>query len=447
MNLYIRVLFKKERDALIFYNALHDESITMGSPLYKQEIEAHIVPAPAAFSPLRRVLTRDYNPAETDSPENTASNSSVTSIVDMATDMFKYQRIEHEGFFGHLGKAQSCHLMSHAHCQDHTSYEKYDKDESNRLALSSEMHGWFVSKWQEALVDINKPGIITTEQRDTRMMDVGAIEEAFLSGDWALVLEESKTRLVDSVGVDDAATNGADGVKITSEQEQLLSLYLQSVFELGKQDELETLAILVISLKPLPFHVSLQWIKFLIAMDRKPAALEVVNDLLETYTAEIEQTQSDDSRQRYLRTMEVLVIYLLIPNESIEVVERVVNDDPIIDGVSKKRLLESLRVRTSSTTNSTPQDSCIDASSSSAIAEAWTSSQPQPRTNTNQRSSHAMESDNDSSMLFTVGGAIAIGAVAIGLYRSRHRLHEAIENIKPALSKVLEDAKYALFES
>ncbi|POM74381.1 Hypothetical protein PHPALM_8676 [Phytophthora palmivora] len=33
--------------------------------------------------------------------------------------------------------------MSHEHCKKHDSYNKYDRDKSNRLALSPEMHSWY----------------------------------------------------------------------------------------------------------------------------------------------------------------------------------------------------------------------------------------------------------------------------------------------------------------
>ncbi|KAG6969864.1 hypothetical protein JG688_00005139 [Phytophthora aleatoria] len=45
------------------------------------------------------------------------SSSTSTSIVDMATDEFKHQRIESEEWFGDMGKAPSCRLMSKEHCR------------------------------------------------------------------------------------------------------------------------------------------------------------------------------------------------------------------------------------------------------------------------------------------------------------------------------------------
>lgn len=71
------------------------------------------------------------------------SISTNTSIVDVMTDEFKYQRIESEEWFGDVGKAQSCHLMSRDHCRKCPSDRKYDNDPNNRLALSSAMHDWY----------------------------------------------------------------------------------------------------------------------------------------------------------------------------------------------------------------------------------------------------------------------------------------------------------------
>lgn len=42
-------------------------------------------------------------------------------------------------------------------------------------------------------------------------------------------------------------------------RERLLSVYLQSVFELEKYDEVETASVIVQSFEPLSFEVSIQW--------------------------------------------------------------------------------------------------------------------------------------------------------------------------------------------
>jgi hypothetical protein len=118
--------------------------MTLTSPLNGQVIMTEVSTVSGEARALQRIFTRHYVPQETESPQDTMTSLSAnTSIVDVMTDEFKYQRIESEVWFGPLGKAQSCHLMSREHCRRYSSYHKYDNDKSNRLALSSEMHGWY----------------------------------------------------------------------------------------------------------------------------------------------------------------------------------------------------------------------------------------------------------------------------------------------------------------
>ncbi|EGZ28884.1 hypothetical protein PHYSODRAFT_474854 [Phytophthora sojae] len=142
--LRIHVLFKEERDALLFENELQTEGIKQTSPLDGHTISTTVAPVSRELSELRRIVALHYVPDDTESPQvSMTSFSSSTSIVDVATDEFKYQRIENDEWFGTVGKAQSCHVMSREHCKKHPSYNNYDNDPSNRLALSAEMHEWF----------------------------------------------------------------------------------------------------------------------------------------------------------------------------------------------------------------------------------------------------------------------------------------------------------------
>ncbi|EGZ05003.1 hypothetical protein PHYSODRAFT_289287 [Phytophthora sojae] len=142
--LRIHVLFKEERDALLFENELQTEGIKQTSPLDGHTISTTVAPVSRELSELRRIFAMHYVPDDTESPQVSMTTfSSNTSIVDVATDEFKYQRIESEEWFGSVGKAQSCHVMSREHCLKYPSYKKYDNDPSNRLALSAEMHEWF----------------------------------------------------------------------------------------------------------------------------------------------------------------------------------------------------------------------------------------------------------------------------------------------------------------
>jgi hypothetical protein len=133
-----------EENALLFDNVLQDECITLTSPLDGHAVSTNVAPISRELSELRRIYSRHYVPEDTDSPQVTMSSLSTnTSIVDVVTDEFKYQRIESEEWFGTVGKAQSCHLMSREHCRRYASYHKYDNDQSNRLALTSDMHDWY----------------------------------------------------------------------------------------------------------------------------------------------------------------------------------------------------------------------------------------------------------------------------------------------------------------
>jgi hypothetical protein len=58
------------------------------------------------------------------------------------------------------------------------------------------------------------------------------------------------------------------------------------------------------------------------------------------------------------------------------------------------------------------------------------------------------ETEDPSGDLVAIGGtAIAVAALAIGVYRYRDTLRDAVAEIGPAVSKGFADAKYALFES
>lgn len=90
----------------------------------------------------QRIFSRDYVAEDFESPQETISSVPTEfSVIDPDNPVFKYQRIEADGFFGPNGKAESAHLMSRSHCRRFKSYAQYDDDDNNRLALSREMHG------------------------------------------------------------------------------------------------------------------------------------------------------------------------------------------------------------------------------------------------------------------------------------------------------------------
>lgn len=130
-DIQIHVLFKKEEHALYFQSRLADD---FSSPI---DVSVSQVTCP---TDLERILRQHYVADEYESPQLTMISSEI-SVFDRSNPVFKYQRIEADGFFGSYGKAESAHLISASHCRSFTSYARFDDDDNNRLALSREMHG------------------------------------------------------------------------------------------------------------------------------------------------------------------------------------------------------------------------------------------------------------------------------------------------------------------
>jgi hypothetical protein len=141
--LNFNVLFETKEHALRFHNVVIDESITFQSPMNSLGISAEVTSG--TFQLGSRILTTHYIPTESESPQDTPSVISVPfSIAEETSDLFKYQRIEKLSLFGWRGKADSCHLMSSAHCRKYPqSYGQLDNNQNNRIAMSKELHGWF----------------------------------------------------------------------------------------------------------------------------------------------------------------------------------------------------------------------------------------------------------------------------------------------------------------
>jgi hypothetical protein len=73
--------------------------------------------------------------------------------------------------FGIYGKAESCHLISKAHCQKYESYLRFDNDPNNRLALSRDLHGFFdelntrVPLFKLSIIDISPNQVLDSRYR------------------------------------------------------------------------------------------------------------------------------------------------------------------------------------------------------------------------------------------------------------------------------------------
>ncbi|KAL5038673.1 hypothetical protein RTP6_7791 [Batrachochytrium dendrobatidis] len=144
-TLKINVLFETKENALRFDSHLRNESITINSPMNSLTINSSVSTTSTAQLG-ERIYYKDYIPTDSESPQDTQSVITIQfSTFEKTSDEFKYQRIEKLSIFGSMGKAESCHLISDSHCRNYPSYEKYDKDPNNRLAMSMDLHGWFIN--------------------------------------------------------------------------------------------------------------------------------------------------------------------------------------------------------------------------------------------------------------------------------------------------------------
>ncbi|EGF82601.1 hypothetical protein BATDEDRAFT_86546 [Batrachochytrium dendrobatidis JAM81] len=144
-TLKINVLFETKENALRFDSHLRNESITINSPMNSLTINSSVSTTSTAQLG-ERIYYKDYIPTDSELPQDTQSVITIQfSTFEKTSDEFKYQRIEKLSIFGSMGKAESCHLISDSHCRNYPSYEKYDKDPNNRLAMSMDLHGWFIN--------------------------------------------------------------------------------------------------------------------------------------------------------------------------------------------------------------------------------------------------------------------------------------------------------------
>ena len=144
-TLNICVLFKNEHNALKFDSHLRAEKITFNSPFNNLAIDCNVTPT-NTISLGPRIYAVDYVPTESESPQEantviSGTGLSVASSCNVVSDEFRYQRIEHMNVFALGAGAESCHIMASHFCRKY--HKKYDKDPSNRLVMSRDMHGFF----------------------------------------------------------------------------------------------------------------------------------------------------------------------------------------------------------------------------------------------------------------------------------------------------------------
>lgn len=145
LHLKFHIIFKSEENALHFDSEVRLSASKPGSPLNSLTIQTEVRELKGAEKIGERIYFAQYDPKENEeSPQaTTAYSENYFSTVDEISDLFKFQRIESFGVFSSHGKAQSCHLISKAHCASYPSYANYENNENNRIALSLAMHGYF----------------------------------------------------------------------------------------------------------------------------------------------------------------------------------------------------------------------------------------------------------------------------------------------------------------
>ncbi|OQS04320.1 Crinkler (CRN) family protein [Thraustotheca clavata] len=168
-KLMLHILFETKENALIFDTKFRDERITIGSPLNNLTILSNVNHAsrPSNEFNLRRINYEDYNPRDSDSPQETMSQISSSSIS------FAINELK-ESSFGFMGKAERAHLMSKQHCEKYSSCKKYKADKNNILALSHTMHGYFEALDRE--IPLFK-------------IDVGSVEDQPVDGTYKVILK------------------------------------------------------------------------------------------------------------------------------------------------------------------------------------------------------------------------------------------------------------------
>ncbi|ETK84980.1 hypothetical protein F441_10279 [Phytophthora nicotianae CJ01A1] len=280
-----------------------------------------------------------------------------------------------------------------------------------------------------------------------------AVEDALLRGEWTQALNDSRNILAARIVQLRQDEDPSNLSTMTAEEERVLSVYLQAVFELDLDDEVETATTIVKAFAPLPSTVAIQWSIFLLAMNRRPMATQELRELLASYT---EDGTMGFNAQQYAKAAEVLALQLLLPDEGIETARGFVTGDHVLDDSTKLQLLRKIQaahlaaqeatknVQTSAVNQTALAQSSavtnereVNSSSFQAVSTGFTGVQQQDA-----------KQDDDSSCYVMIGGtAIALAVAAAGALRYREKIHEAVSNAIPAISKGLADAKYALFEA
>ncbi|CAI5734639.1 unnamed protein product [Peronospora destructor] len=248
---------------------------------------------------------------------------------------------------------------------------------------------------------------------------VTAIEDAFLRGEWTQALNDSRRVLT---------------ARIVSVQERVLSVYLQTIFELNLDDEVETVVTIANGCTPLPSGIATQYCNFLMAMNRRLMAKQALQDLLQSFTV---NGRMDFSTEQYTKAVETMALQLLLSDEGIEAAQQFVAEDKVLDDEVKLQLLSRIQTMHSAAQETNKDSLQISSVNQTSVSTAFTGT-PQPTT----------KQDDDSSCYVVIGtAAIALAAAAAGVLRYREKIYKCISNAIPAISKGVADAKFAIFEA
>jgi hypothetical protein len=139
-KLKINVLFEQKSYALRFRAAVY-ENVSTISPNNDLTMSLSVEPASEAVLD-DTILVGHFKP-DSDSPPDTPRPLSVVTELNDTSPLFKYQRLEHEGLFCGLYKADRAYLIDKPLCEKGKQFANFQNNENNFLALTKQAHCWF----------------------------------------------------------------------------------------------------------------------------------------------------------------------------------------------------------------------------------------------------------------------------------------------------------------
>ncbi|CEG50440.1 uncharacterized protein PHALS_00585 [Plasmopara halstedii] len=275
--------------------------------------------------------------------------------------------------------------------------------------------------------------ILTTE-------NANAVENVLISGNWTRALSESRSFLTPCIMQLRQDVNSSS-LRMTEEVERVLSVYLQAVFELDLDDEVETATAIVKALSPLPDDFVIKWSSFLVAMNRRMMARQCLENLLISQAVDGATTLNV---KHYIKAVEILVLYLLLPDDGLEAAQNFVSGNNILEDGDKMQLLRQIQAAHTATQEA-KINSASDQTASDDPAHKLQSSVTKEAKGLQH---HNLKQETTLNSYVMIGGAaIALTVAAIGALRYRKKMHQVASNAVSVITKGLADAKYSLFDA